>query len=365
MICLPVAWVRSLQLVALGFLAACSTPQPPTPAAEATTQLGSARPLGLPKPPSGPVPASPWSQKGCTPGKLTAEQLACVGGAPVTRAQFDAAWAVAPAGSDARAVLQSLIDEELLAQAAAARQGWTPQQVGDAERRSLAGVLLDRAMAQITPAKIADADIQKAYRFPQIITRYDHADAWFVIDGQMLCCTGNAKQCAQRDEVRSCIAQSEAAARAVYAKLAADPPKSALEATARLKVLSASYPDLGVAEVHFYYDKSKPYEQQKGYDLMVKEFAEAVIEMQPGEFHQPIRSDFGWHISYLEKMEPASHRPWNDPQVRAEIAENALIPIREREAQRFAFELLRKYGVQYFYDRLDPEVQAATGAAEP
>ena len=45
-----------------------------------------------------------------------------------------------------------------------------------------------------------------------------------------------------------------------------------------------------------------------------------------------------------------------------EIARNIVGPVREREAQKLGFELMKRHGVQLFYDRLDPP--EAQGAAE-
>ncbi|MBI5609969.1 MAG: peptidylprolyl isomerase, partial [Deltaproteobacteria bacterium] len=87
-------------------------------------------------------------------------------------------------------------------------------------------------------------------------------------------------------------------------------------------------------------------------------FAEAVVQMQPGQLHEPVRSAFGWHIPYLERIEPAVHKPWNDPEVRAEISANILTPIREREAQRYVFELHRQQGVEIYFNLLDPPAAA-------
>jgi hypothetical protein len=350
------AWCQVVLTAVASLFVACSAAPPPAPIKPPA--------FAAPQLPRGPLPAAPWVATPCTNSTLPPGDLACVAGRPITRADFDRAWAAAEPGTTAPALLQALIDEELLAQAAAKKGLWASAVVGDAQRRAMAGEALERAMAKVTPETIAPADMQKAYRFPQIIVRYDHVDAWFVIDGQMLCCTGDAKQCSQRDEVRTCIEETGPRAKAVYAALMADPPQSSTELFARLKILGETRPDLGAAPVHFYYDKTKHYEEQKGYDVMIKEFAEAVVTMQPGQIHEPVRSAFGWHIPYLERIEPAVHKPWNDPEVRAEISRNILTPIREREAQRYVFELHRQQGVELFFDRLD--APAASGdAAEP
>ena len=115
--------------------------------------------------------------------------------------------------------------------------------------------------------------------------------------------------------------------------------------------------------MQFYYDKAKAHDQQRGYDVVVEPFAAAVTAMQPGQLHPPIRSPFGWHIPYLARIEPARHQTWKDPEVRSEVARNIVAPVREREAERLGFELMKQAGVELFFDRLDPAT--AHGAAEP
>jgi hypothetical protein len=282
---------------------------------------------------------------------------------PITRAQFDAAWQAAPPASRAREVLQSLVDAEVMAQAAARDGGWRDPQLAVLLRQRMAATLLDRHVATITPAAIADSDIAQAFHNPQIQPRYDHVDAWYTIDAQLLCCSGDPRQCAKREEVQSCIDNLAAQAQAAYAALRQPPPQSPDEMWARTRVLGDRLTDLVPAEVHFYYDKAKAHDQQKGYDVVVREFAEAVVSLQPGQLHPPVRSPFGWHIPYLSKVDAATHKTWRDADVRAEIAAHIVDPVRQREAQRFSFEAMRRHDVQFFYDRLEPQHAAAAAAA--
>jgi hypothetical protein len=221
------------------------------------------------------------------------------------------------------------------------------------QRKAMVARLLVRTQEDaLTPDKVADADIQTAFKNPQVRPHYDHAAAYFVTDVQLLCCKGDWRQCEKRDEVRSCIDKTQPQALALYKVLALDPPHSAAELKARVAALGGQFSLAAVQDVEFWYEKSKPYDQQKGYDLMVKEFAVPVVEMQPGDLGQPIRSPFGWHIPRLDHVDPAVHKPWNDPEVRQDIATHILDAVREREVQHYLVGLLRKFNVQYFYDRL-------------
>lgn len=347
----------------LAVLTACDTPQP-APAGPATPALVRG---GQPAPaatalslPSGPLAHAPWAPSSCT--VKTAGVLACVDGAPITRSQFDAAWAAAPNGTAAATVVQSLIDAEVLAQAAARGGAWRDPQLQPMLRQRAVARLLDHHAATIVAANIADADIEKAYRNPQIQPRYNHVDAWITVDAQMLCCSGDPRQCAKREEVQACIDNLAAQAQAVYAALSQPVPQSADEMWARTRVLGDRFADLVPAEVRFYYDKSRPHDQQKGYDVVVREFAEAVVDLQPGQLHPPVRSAFGWHIPYLSKIDGAVHKTWRDADVRAEIAAHIVDPVRQREVQRLSFEAMRRRNVQFFYERLEPASAAAANA---
>lgn len=303
--------------------------------------------------------AGAWAAESCQPGHPKPDELACLAdpsdprhGVAVTKARFHAVQPSYPRGTPAQAIVQALVDEELLARAARQKGHWS-QELAPVQRKAMIAKLLVKTQEEaLTPAKITDADIQTAYKNPQVRPHYDHAAAYFVTDVQMLCCKGDWRQCEKREEVRSCIDKTQPQAQALYKALAADPPHSAAELKARVAALGGQFSLAAVQDVEFWYEKSKPYDQQKGYDLMVKEFAVPVVEMQPGDLGMPIRSPFGWHIPRLDHVDPAVHKPWNDPQVRQDIATHILDAVREREVQHYIVGLLRKNGVQFFYDRL-------------
>lgn len=344
----------------LAALTACHdhplAPSAPAKTAEVAAALAQ---LSLPV---GELAHAPWAREQCQAGEKRAGLLACVHGAAITTAQLQAVRGAYPADTPVRTIAQALIDEELLAQAAAAKGGWNKLDLNEIQRQTMAAVLLEREMDQVQPTTIAAADIQQALKNPVIAARYDHVDSYFTVDAQLLCCTGDFRQCAKREEVTACIDRHEATAQAVYAAVAAEKPQSKLHVWAIVRRLTQQFSDLAPAEVQFYYDKAKPHDQQRGYDVVVEPFAAAVTSMQPGQLHPPVRSPFGWHIPYLAQIEPARHQTWKDPEVREEVARNIVAPVREREAERLGFELMKQSGVELFFDRLDPAT--AQGAAE-
>ena len=291
---------------------------------------------------------------------LGPDVLACVGGRAITRAAYTAAAPHYPAGTPPRAIVQALVDEQLLTSAALQAGRWNADLRPDADR-ALAGQLLTKAVARaVTPERVDQADVVQAFKNPQVHLRYQHATGYFVHDAQLLCCSGDWRQCQKRDEVRTCIDQNEAQARRLFGRLQADPPRSGPEMEARGAALRGEFPTLAVAAVEFWYDKSKRYEDQKGYDLMVREFALPVVELQPGQMASgPVRTPFGWHIPRLDRIEPAANLSPADPAVRREIAGKIVDAVREREAQRFVFELFRRYGVKFYYEAVAPKSNAA------
>ena len=87
------------------------------------------------------------------------------------------------------------------------------------------------------------------------------------------------------------------------------------------------------------------------YDLMVREFALPVVEMQPGALAAaPIRTPFGWHVPRLDQIKPAESKTPADPAVRRDIAEHIVDAVRTREAERFVFGLFQRYGVKFFFE---------------
>ena len=339
--------------LALTCVVACSEPVSVGASAPASAQAWAL--------PAGPVAHAPWAAAACVQAGGTAA-VACVNGVAISAQQVQAAWTGQPSATRDR-IVQALVDAELLAQAAAAAGGWASGRLAGVARQTLVQRVLQRAMAPITADRISAADVALAYKTTELRAHYDHVDAYFALDAQILCCSGDPHQCGQREDVVACIDKAAPMAQAAYSALVADPPQSAEEMWGRCKALVDRYPDLAVAEVHFFYDKAKPHDQQKGYDVMVQEFARPVTALQPGQLHEPIRSAFGWHIPFLHKIESAQHRDWRDPAVHKEIAEHIVLPVRQRDSQRYVFGLMQGRSVQYFFERLD-NLRAAAPAAE-
>lgn len=301
----------------------------------------------------GVVPGRPWARRACTDA-AEPDVLACVGGVAITEAMYEHTRAAAPADEAPRATLQRLIDAELLAAAAADAglwRGWLRDELA----ATLAQRTLVRAIEEgVTEERVTAADVEFAFKNAAIRSRYKRVEAFYVTDAQFLCCKGDWRQCLKREEAQACIDEHASLARGLYDALQADPPASAEQMEARVKQLALEqFPGFSVASLTFYYDRSKPYSEQKGYDLMVQPFAEAVVKMQPETVSEPIRTPYGWHIPRLNTLLPARDFEASDPEVRADVARNILPMIRQREVMRFAGNLVRKLGARLYPDRLE------------
>lgn len=342
-------WWLALALATATLGSGCSGGSPDSNAASPVdSSVASSSDLKLPV---GPMPQWPWGGRPCD--QIPADQLlACVDGAAISRADFERVRLDYPDHVTAQQVVQALVDAELLA-ARAAKAGLWSDWLLLPYKQALAQAWLRHHFEEgYPPEKVADADIKRAFRDDTVRVRYNRERSFFATDAQILCCRGDWQQCDARPEVSECIDRKADQARGLYQALVADPPASAAEMQARGAVLVSRFADVAVAEVNFYYDTSKPYEEQKGYDLMVKPYAEGVVRLKEGEISEPIRSPYGWHVSRLDRIVPGLDGRPSDPAVRADIAANILPLVRKRDLQKEVFERMKKLGVQLHYDRL-------------
>lgn len=365
--------MMGLRWAAMGsalLLGACAAQPaaPARPAAAHSVQL-----------PQGPVAGAPWATQTCDPdaplpkGDGPQRVIACVRaagnggkgptGVALTVADVTRAMAALPEPADPTAVVAALVQQELLAQTAAQAGLWTDALV-PVGQQVMAHRLLAQEAARITPQTVKDADIQLALSDPNIKLLYNRAPSYFVTDAQILCCTGDAHGCNKREEVKTCIDARKAEADAAYAWLQEHPPASGAEMEGMLEADQVRFPHVAVTEVRFYYDKTKAWDKQGAYDLMVPEFAIPVASLEPGQIHAPIRSPFGWHIPRLERFEPAVNRPVSDPKVREEIATNILPLVRGRDLELFGIAAMKSNGVELFFERLDAAAGVSAAVAE-
>jgi hypothetical protein len=296
------------------------------------------------------VSQRPWSRPCAAP--LPPDVLACVDGFAVDRAAFDRARVDAPAEVSNRALVDALIQAEVLA-AQALRAGFWGEWLVDPFRAALMRrLLVQRFERDFGPEKVRDADIERAFIRAPIRVRYAHERHWSVIDAQFLCCTGDWHGCEVDPKVQRCHEANYPQAEALAAELAADPPQSAIEFEGRVLAARPRFPNASVQNVGFYYDLEKSYDQQGEYDKMLESWTTAVIALKVGEISPPIRSAYGWHIVRINEITPKITGTTKDPDVRADIAQGILNGVRERDVQIYITDLMRSRNVGLLYDNV-------------
>lgn len=302
--------------------------------------------------PEGGAGGRPWAQKPCTAGALADDVLACVDGVAVTRAAFDRVRALAPATIGNRELLDALVRAEVLAGAAMAQGMWGDWLIDPLRAALVRRLLKQQFLVDFGPEQVRQSDIERAWIRGPIRVRYAHETAWQTIDAQFLCCTGDWKRCEIDANVAACAEGKIPQVEALAAEMAANPPQSKSEFRGRVLALKHRFPDAALQEVSFYYDPSKPFDQQGEFDMMLEPWTLAVTALKVGQVSPPIRTAYGWHVVMLIGRQDRIDGKPSDPEVRDDIARGILDGVRERDVQLFATDLLRRRGAQLFYDNL-------------
>lgn len=302
--------------------------------------------------PNGVVPGHPWATRACKPGVREVDVLACVDGAAITVGQFTSARKSYPAGTPPRAIVQALVDEEVLAHAAA-KTLWGDWLQEPIQRLLVSRLLQDVMERKMGPDQITPDDIQAAWSKKAVRHTYDHPGVYAVTDAQIICCTGDVRQCADAKDAIKCIEDMEPTARALVAYLAENPPQTVQEMHGRVGA-DSRFAKAAVVDLTFFYDPTKPYAEQHGYVLMVEPFTAATLKLKPGEMvKEPVRSPFGWHVIRLTSAVAPEHRGLKDPGVLADLKKNLVPALRDEKVEKLAGELGKASGVELYLDGFD------------
>ena len=202
-------------------------------------------------------------------------------------------------------------------------------------------------------AQITAEDVKVAWANKQVRHTYDRPGVYAVTDAQIICCSGDYKQCGESTEAAACIDQLEPTARALADHLAQNPPQTPQEMHGRVGA-DPRFAKAAVVDLTFFYEPSKPYAQQKGYALMVEPFTDATLKLKPGEITRaPVRSQFGWHVIRLESAVAPAHKGVEDPQVLADLKKNLVPALRDEKVERLVGELGKASGVELYLSAFD------------
>ena len=303
--------------------------------------------------PSGPVAASPWSTQACTPGKLAADVVACVGGAAIPVARVNAIRATYPPETPVRAIVQALVDEELLAQAAR-KTLWGDWLEPVLRRQMVAHLLEVQFEREFTLAQISDSDLEKAWAVKQVRHTYDHPGVYTVTDAQIICCKGADQACKDSEEARACIDEEAPTAKLLAEFLQANKPRSGMEMAGRVGT-DRRFAKVAVIPYTFFYDPTKSFKEQGKYMMPVEPFSLTAMKMQPGDLvTEPVRTPFGWHVFRMEKRVEPEHGQLTDPKVREALRKDLLDPMRDDKVDLLVEGLARATGVELHTAVFDP-----------
>ena len=200
---------------------------------------------------------------------------------------------------------------------------------------------------------IREDDYEFWYR--RAYARFVHEDGYFATDAQFVCCQeSELEKCIGDPEVETCFDAHAPIMQWVHSQLIERGPYPSKEAfqetvTQLAGEVEATQP-LAQINVTFWHQPGVPYDQQSGYTKLNQNLVEAIVDTPVGDFTGPVRSNHGWHISYLFEFMPKKNLPVTDPSVRKEIAEHVYPLVQKRD---FAF-LVKK---------LETEIKPAVDAA--
>ena len=338
------------RFVVIGWLCACLLL---SGCAAEREQVGAALGGAWQLPDVGQVPEAPWARVACTPGQPAKDQLACVGGVAITRADFDR---VRPSYADHianRTIIEALVRAEVLAAEAKRRGLWSTWLVSSYKRALVRRLLALEFEEKYQAKDVRAADIDRTWLRGNIRIRYAHEKAWWVTDAQLICCSGDWHKCEIDEAAKACITRLQPTAYELYGKLMTDPPGSPDHMCARVLALKADYPLVTCDHLNYFYDETKPFDKQGDFDLMQESYVVGISKIPVGVIGEPIRTPYGWHIVRLNKIDAKIDGAITDPAVRDEIAHGILTGVRIRDVQRRAIGLLQANNVAIFYDNLD------------
>lgn len=295
---------------------------------------------------------TPWASAACTAGKLDKDTVACVDGVSITVTDYRRVAASYPDNTPAGDIVSALVNAELLAADARKNKLWANWLLPLHQQAMVRTYLADKFEKNYTWEDVAQADLHRAWRDWGIRIRFLREPSYFATDAQFLCCSGDWRKCEIDQTAIKCIDDFKPQADALYEILKADPPRSPLEMKGRVYAMAHNFPKVAITDINFYYLPDVPHEEQigRGYTVMVKEYAKAVVALKPGEISRPIRTPFGWHITRLQNVLGQLKGKLSDPHVRKEIAENILSAVRRRDTKRHAFELMKRRNVKVHFD---------------
>ena len=313
--------------------------------------------------------------------------VATVEGTPITRSLLEREVARSAPGTDPRAVLERLIELELLARSAKAAGRYTPEVVGAAVQRARVRRFVEQEFDErLTLGDVPSDMVTTAYRVAR--SRYSHFEVFMIVDVQLLCCSNeNPDACfkddfgdieARRAQHAACFADSEPVWQDLRKRIESSKVRGELRLRAESAFLDTPSPEMRatyhldpkVHEYEFQYDTESTYEKQFEkitYPVFYKGIMDGVRDAwiaagRKVPFLTPvIRSPLGYHLLFIDNVLPRRQQAESDPAVQAELRERLFTEFRTGRFKEFADALAKATPTEVFPERLVPLQDAEAG----
>ncbi|HEY3352605.1 MAG TPA: peptidylprolyl isomerase [Polyangia bacterium] len=266
--------------------------------------------------------------------------VATVDGHPITARRVTEH--AAALGRDARAALDDLVAFELLAQEAARRAAGAAPEVAEVRKREMARRFVKVEFeARHRLEDIPEADLRPQYERNRHL--FDHPRILSVVSALFSARRGKAT--AAED------AKARARAQELTVRLRAEQPKDAK--TVRLIMDTFIGPDVPMR-----IDELRTY---KGAEADPDWLKATLTLREPGQISDPVRSVYGWHVTYLADVLPEKHTPTAEALA---VVRREFHPVWQKTAfERFLEQALAGHTVETHGERLRPAAHAAIPAA--
>jgi hypothetical protein len=253
-----------------------------------------------------------------------------------------------PDGTTARDVAEALIDLDVVAGAAAADGYWSPERLLIPWTGLLVKTLLrERFELDYDVSRVPAADLARLWEERKDVRmRFDHFDAIEVADVQFLCCARRYTDC-DAAATAACIEESRPRVDALWERHVAGREHNEFSLKHLVEqVLQPADARIAFMRYAFFFDPSRPWEEQKQFHTYNRNIVEAAARTPVGTVARPVASNNGLHVLYVMRHDPAVHRALTEPEVEATLREKVLPGYRQRDLAILVDELMLKAGVR-------------------
>ncbi len=258
--------------------------------------------------------------------------VAKVRGVPIHLSEVRRQLELAGDGADPEAIMDRIIDFEVLAQEASARGLERHSEVEDQATRAMVQVML---MHEFEPRTTPD-------HIPEEILRRAYEKNWAMFNNPPLVEVCHMVLMVSPRATEQVWEERHREIMEIYRALQADPPASKDDFMAMANVFADRYDQLRAEDLHYIAQKGR----------MVREFSDAAFQIPgDGRFSEPVRTVYGWHIIYRYGSKPEHHESFE--QVVDTVREKVWPDWRRHEFRKLLDAAMAATPWESYPDRLD------------